>query len=47
MCSPDDAYKCFMRTEMDILAIENCILYKDKQPKRINDDSWKEEYELD
>jgi carbamoyltransferase len=43
VCSPQDAYDCFMRTQMDILVLENCILYKDKQPshnkpqKTIND----------
>ena len=28
MCSPEDAYRCFMRTEMDILVLENAILLK-------------------
>src|SRR5881296_3874784 len=31
VCSPQDAYLCFMRTEMDVLVLENCILYKEKQ----------------
>ena len=31
VCDPQDAYRCFMRTEMDVLAIENLILYKDGQ----------------
>ena len=31
VCSPLDAYNCFMRSEMDVLAIENFILFKDKQ----------------
>lgn len=45
--SPLDAYKCFMRTEMDILAIGNFILYKEEQPKFHDDIDWKQKYELD
>ena len=47
VCTPEDAYKCFMRTEMDILVLENQILLKISQPKNIEDDSWKETFELD
>ena len=47
VCSPEDAYRCFMRTEMDILVLENQILYKEKQNKVKNDSSWEEEFELD
>jgi carbamoyltransferase len=32
VCTPYDAYRCFMRTEMDVLALENCILIKSEQP---------------
>lgn len=32
VCTPEDAYLCFMRTEMDILALGNCLLKKDDQP---------------
>jgi carbamoyltransferase len=45
--SPEDAYRCFMRTEMDYLVLENCLLTKSKQPKIERDESWKEEFELD
>lgn len=45
--SPLDAYKCFMRTEIDILTLENFILYKDEQPKFHDDIDWKQKYELD
>lgn len=31
ICSPEDAYRCFMRTEMDVLIIEDCILFKEEQ----------------
>ena len=47
VCSPQDAYRCFMRTDMDILVLENCILYKENQPKFIDDKAWRDEYELD
>lgn len=45
--SPLDAYKCFMRTEIDILALGNFILYKNDQPKFHDDINWKQKYELD
>lgn len=45
--SPLDAYKCFMRTEMDVLVLGNFILYKDEQPEFHDNINWKEEYELD
>lgn len=45
--TPEDAYRCFMRTEMDCLVIENHILLKKEQPEWESDDSWKEEFELD
>ncbi len=45
--TPEDAYRCFMRTEMDYLVMENIILDKTKQPNRDDDDSWKDEFVLD
>lgn len=47
VASPEDAYRCFMRTEMDYLVMENILLAKRDQPKREQDDSWKDEFELD
>jgi len=47
VCSPEDAYRCFMRTQMDVLVMENCILYKEDQPPFIEQKDWREEYELD
>lgn len=47
VCTPKDAYRCFMRTEMDLLVLEDCVLIKDEQPQSVEGDSWKEEYELD
>jgi carbamoyltransferase len=32
ICTPEEAYRCFMRTEMDVLVIEGCILFKEEQP---------------
>jgi carbamoyltransferase len=47
VCSPEDAYRCFMRTEMDVLVLQNCVLYKDKQKPLSGDSNWKKEFELD
>jgi carbamoyltransferase len=47
VCSPEDAYRCFMRTEMDYLVLENFLLAKTEQPLWEKDDSWKDEFELD
>jgi len=47
VCTPEDAYRCFMRTEMDYLVIENILLSKQDQPEIAQDDSWKNEFELD
>jgi len=45
--TPEDAYRCFMRTGMDYLVMENILLGKSEQPEQEQDDSWKEEFELD
>ncbi len=47
VCTPEDAYRCFMRTEMDYLVLENFLLDKREQPHWEKDDSWKDEFELD
>ena len=47
VCTPQDAYRCFMRTEMDVLVLENQILLKKNQSKEEHDETWMEEYELD
>ena len=47
VCTPEDAYRCFMRTEMDYLVLENYILAKKDQPDWDKDDSWQGEFELD
>ncbi len=47
VCTPEDAYRCFMRTNIDYLVLGNHILDKTKQPEWNNDSDWKKEYELD
>jgi len=47
VCTPDDAYRCFMRTEMDYLVVDDFLLSKKDQPHWERDDSWKNEFELD
>jgi carbamoyltransferase len=47
VCTPEDAYRCFMRTEMDYLVMENHVLAKTEQPVHERDDAWKKEFELD
>lgn len=47
VCTPEDAYLCFMRTQMDILALGDCILLKEEQPELEDDRDWQEIYELD
>jgi len=45
--SPEDAYRCFMRTGMDVLVLENFLLYKSRQPAWNEPDDWQNEFELD
>jgi carbamoyltransferase len=47
VCTPEDAYRCFMRTEMDLLVLENCVLVKTDQKPLQGDTDWKKEFELD
>lgn len=47
VCTPQDAYLCFMRTEMDILILEDCILFKEEQPQLTGDVDWRKQHELD
>ena len=47
VCTPEDAYRCFMRTEMDVLVLENCVLLKTDQKALEGDTDWKKEFELD
>jgi carbamoyltransferase len=45
--SAEDAYRCFMRTDMDYLVIGNFIFDKKMQPVWPEKDNWKQEFELD
>lgn len=47
VCTPEDAYRCFMRTEMDYLVINNFVFDKKKQPKWKEKAVWQEEFTLD
>ncbi len=47
VCTPEDAYCCFMRTEMDVLVLQNQILLKSQQGMKPRDGSWKDVFELD
>ncbi len=47
VCSPQDSYNCFMRTEIDALVIENFLLIKKDQPKFNDKEYWKEKFKLD
>jgi carbamoyltransferase len=44
VCSPEDAYKCFMNTELDYLVMENYIFKKTDQPDWDNKNKWKENF---
>ena len=47
VCTPEDAYRCFMRTEMDVLVLGTHILRKEEQPKFEDEGDWRKEFELD
>lgn len=47
VCTQQDAYRCFMRTEMDVLVLENCVILKSEQPEWKDKGDWKKEFELD
>lgn len=47
VCTPENAYACFMRTDMDVLVLENCILYKEEQPVFKEAADWRSMYALD
>jgi carbamoyltransferase len=47
VCTPEDAYRCFLRTEIDALVLGDYVLHRTEQMVTETDDSWKLEYELD
>ena len=47
VCTPFDAYLCFMRTEMDYLVLGDALLAKSEQPALAGDQDWRKQYVLD
>jgi carbamoyltransferase len=47
VCTPEDAYRCFMRTAMDALVLENHVLLRDGQPPAAEGEDWKKTFTLD
>jgi carbamoyltransferase len=47
VCTPEDAYRCFMRTDMDALVLEDFLLAKTDQAPLPRDESWRKEFALD
>jgi carbamoyltransferase len=47
VCTPEDSYRCFMRTEMDALVLETCVLEKKDQPEFKDKTDWRSEFTLD
>lgn len=47
VCTPEEAYRCFMRTQIDTLVMENCLLKKADQKPWVEDTNWQDEFELD
>ena len=47
VCTPEDAYRCFMRTAMDVLVLESFILLKEAQPAAETSTEWQQEFVLD
>ena len=47
VCTPEDSYRCFMRTEMDFLVLETCVLDKREQPKFAEKTDWRSQFKPD
>ena len=47
VCTPDDAYRCFMRTDIDALVVENFVFDKADQAPLTGDQDWRSEFALD
>ncbi len=47
VCSPQDAYRCFMRTSLDFLVLENFVLLKEEQPAWNEKGDWRKDFALD
>jgi carbamoyltransferase len=48
VCTPEDSYRCFMRTEMDVLVLEDFVIYKNEQKNYVEtDEKWRSKFVLD
>jgi carbamoyltransferase len=47
VCTPEDSYRCFMRTEMDFLVLETCVVDKKEQPALADAGDWRAQFKLD
>ena len=47
VCCPEDAYRCFMRTEMELLVLEDVLVWRRAQPPSQDHEDWRASYELD
>jgi carbamoyltransferase len=47
VCSLEDSYRCFMRTQIDVLVLETFVLRKEKQPPYEESQDWRKEFRLD
>ncbi len=47
VCTPEDAYRCFMRTDMDYLVLGSFVLDKTTQPEWKEEGDWRDEFQLD
>jgi carbamoyltransferase len=47
VCTPEDAYRCFLRTEMEYLVVENCLMKRTDQPNLPQGQDWQKEFTLD
>ena len=47
VCTPEDAYTCFMRTNIDVLVMGSCLIEKSGQPTWTETNEWQHEFQLD
>ena len=47
VCTPEDAYVCFMRTGIDLLVLDRFVLQKSEQPEWREEENWRESFGLD
>ena len=47
VCTPEDAYRCFLRTKMDHLVLGRYLLDRSAQPEAVNDNDWQQQFALD